>query len=324
MFLFCLFVSSCRVAHFWSLLLVRPGGQFRVPHDLLPVFVLFDKFVISELVDKLFCWSVLPATKQALKQTNNKTRDFKEKSFVTKKHQQRTHNSNCPDLEALPVEFNYDPQPLPHGKFPVPRPCSWGSCSVLIVDLLCNWLAAEASVPSQRIVQLLLTASWQMDSISSKFLLNAAMFCIKFAIVIQKRDLAQLFHCHFQFLINPLKPIANMTPSIVVCGFFLRPFILCEMHCGAHKYGSNLHMATSLVYTLLHIIVARDSMRPTSPLGSVMRKMLFSPIIKTTIFGPSLRICLKSSFPPSSEKHNLSHFPSQFEWVFHPGVGTGN
>ena len=78
----CLF-SSCRVPHFWSLLPVRPGGQFQVPHELLPVFVLFCfyKFVISELVDKLFCWSVLPATKQALKQTKNKTRDFKEKSL---------------------------------------------------------------------------------------------------------------------------------------------------------------------------------------------------------------------------------------------------
>lgn len=36
------------------------------------------------------------------------------------------------------------------------------------------------------------------------FLLNAAMFCIELAIVIQKCDLAQLFRCHFQFLINHL------------------------------------------------------------------------------------------------------------------------
>ena len=54
----------------------------------------------------------------------------------------------------------------------------------------------------QRFVQLVLTASRQMNCISSNFLLNAAMFCIKFAIVIPKRNLAQLFCCRFQFLIN--------------------------------------------------------------------------------------------------------------------------
>ena len=92
------------------------------------------------------------------------------------------------------------------------------------------------------------------------------------------------------------KPVANTTPSIEICGLFFssspRPFILCKMHRGAHKHGSNLHMTTS--YGVSH--AAHHTMRPASPSGSVSRKMSFSPIMRTTIFGHASRICFKSSF----------------------------
>ena len=47
---------------------------------------------------------------------NQRNQRFQREKLVTKKHQQRTHGSNCSDPEvvcALPVEFNYDPRPLP-------------------------------------------------------------------------------------------------------------------------------------------------------------------------------------------------------------------
>ena len=117
-----------------------------------------------------------------------------------------------------------------------------------------------------------------------------------------------------------------MTPSIVINDLFLHPLILCEMHRGAHKCGSNLHMTTSSVYPLLHVIVARDTMRPASPSGSLSRKMLFSPIIRMTIFGPSSQICFKSSFSTHSMRsplfqENRSYPLSQPIWMSIPSGG---
>ena len=58
-------------------------------------------------------------------------------------------------------------------------------------------------------------------------------------------------------------------------------------------------------------------MRPASPSGSVSRKMSFSSIMRTTIFGHSSRICFKSSFsthsvrfPPLPRNSILSTFPA--------------
>ena len=104
------------------------------------------------------------------------------------------------------------------------------------------------------------------------------------------------------------------------------PFILCKMHRGAHKRGSNLHMTTSLVYPLLDTIVVMDAVRPTSPSGSASRKMSFSPVIRTTIFGPSSQICFGSSFSTHSVRFPLfqetqSHPLSQPIWMSIPSRG---
>ena len=108
-----------------------------------------------------------------------------------------------------------------------------------------------------------------------------------------------------------------MTPSIVICGIFLRLFILCKRHQGARKCGNNLHMTTSSVYSRLHIIVVRDNMRPATPSGSVSRKNIVFAYQEDDNIRASIKNLFQVfffhvliAFSPSSKKLDLIDFCS--------------
>ena len=210
------------------------------------------------------------------------------------------------------------------GKFPAPRPRSWGSYSVRVADLLCNRLAPEASATLRDLYNRYWPPADKWIPSPPNFSWMWQCFCIKFAIVIPKRDLAQLFRCRFQ---SP-KPVANTTVAYWDMQSFLRP-IFCAKCTVVHT-----NVAVIYIWPPLRCIPCCSSLlRGTLCVPLVLcvpsRKMSFSPIIRTTIFGLSSQICFfffleLSAFPPSHKKLDLINFPSQFEWVFHPGVGTGD
>ena len=96
------------------------GGQFQVPHKLPPHPNIFSFLFNSsyhglhELVDKSFCTHSSSNQTSPQINSNQWNQRFQREKLVTKKQQQRTHGSNCPDPEAicsLPVEFKLWPLP---------------------------------------------------------------------------------------------------------------------------------------------------------------------------------------------------------------------